>query len=363
MMKNNTEMSIVPVQKYVALLTGREYSHGLSIYNDGTAHIIKTKKPIMVEKGFGDVFYFDGVPESQIDWSDVVDAGQSLDRQPLRILFTCIDQLFEKGIADGSIDFLSPNSQTEVSISIRDLLRQMGTDPDHVTPERMQNVLRTIMAYENVIGMIPKEDSVSYTYHRVLFWTSFDPQKKIIKFISPYLWELKRASYQRSLIFEKHGKRYVGSRTPSKTNLMKASLKDGYASEIIEVVLVLLERTSNLKKDQYPTILASTIIEQCPMLSATLKESTPNNRYVILDRAWRRAWSDIRIHTYVYDAFKNLQLPDPNSKTSRPTYKNLKKTKFVFKHDGKIKNWMYDMDKDVVVVEPSDLELTNANSE
>ena len=351
----------VPVQPFVATLTTDNYRYGLSIFDDGKgqkAHIVLTKKIIQLQEING-IFYFDGVPETEIDWSELIDSEQTLDRQPLRALFTCIDRLLEEGLAKGLVPYEFDGS-CEVNLSIKKLAKMLGWDPSVASSRQFQYLYRTILGYENILGILPgkngknKRGQRRFRFSRVMFLTEFDLSNDRMRFSSPYFCKLKMASYRESLIAtETKGRLLINTnenglplRKPSETLLIKSTMKESYAAEAIEYIIPYLERSSNLKKGNVPALLADTIVEHCPNLKRQLDRSTAQNKNVTLDRFWMKLWIDISNDSYVMNAFPDIEFPDPQDKASRPSYTKLKKVKFSFPHKKKKKNWIYEVDKE-----------------
>lgn len=112
-----------------------------------------------------------------------------------------------------------------------------------------------------------------------------------------------------------------------------AKEKNKKAVEIVFIVVALIEQAGNT----IPHIRAKTIVERNTLLHKSLAGQTSGNKSTLLKRAFSKAWQLLREKTYLAEAYKNIQLPDPKDATAIPTASALDMV-FTFPHDGKNKN-------------------------
>ena len=130
-----------------------EWENALTITEDKKAHMMRTRKIIKLEYKNGE-FYFDDIPESQIDWSEILADNQTNeDIMPLAVLFSAVEQQMEKEIRnEAEIDWDTIRSK-EVVVYVPELMKKMGLQTN-VSRLQVGKLIEKIMGYENIIGCI-----------------------------------------------------------------------------------------------------------------------------------------------------------------------------------------------------------------
>ena len=123
-----------------------EWENALTITEDKKAHMMRTRKIIKLEYKNGE-FYFDDIPESQIDWSEILADNQTNDDiMPLAVLFSAVEQQMEKEIRnEAEIDWDTIRSK-EVVVYVPELMKKMG-----YTNYRLEEVNNAIFANIEVL--------------------------------------------------------------------------------------------------------------------------------------------------------------------------------------------------------------------
>ena len=295
-----------------------EWENALTITEDKKAHMMRTRKIIKLEYKNGE-FYFDDIPESQIDWSEILADNQTNeDIMPLAVLFSAVEQQMEKEIRnEAEIDWDTLDSK-EVEVYVPELMKKMGLQTN-ISRLQVGKLIEKIMGYENIIGCIPRIECgelVGYVFSRVMVWKEYDTKSNTIKFESPYMYRLKHSMYLDSLVYDgdypvlKNNGRQ--KRIPTMSRLLKGRSKYTYGYEIARYICNYIE-TLGGTGDRVPRVSFGKIIEKCPDLQSALEKSKPADRNKLMKRAFKEGLVILDKDSRLREAYIDIQIPDTDA--------------------------------------------------
>ena len=358
-MANRTKKRVPAALRVPYFLTNpssKEYEHALTITSDDKAHMMRTRMNVKLELKDGE-FYFNDVPESRIDWSEIMTDNQSnTDIMPLKVLYSTLDQMVESKLRTGENVDWDEVSDRGVEVYIPDLMQKMGLKTN-VSSLQVGKLVEKIAGYENVIGVVPKYDEFTgelagYIYARAMLWHQVDSTKNTIRFVSPYFVLLKRALYEASLQYDRFNQIELNAngrpkRIPTTSRLLPARNRYSYGYEIAAFVCILIERVGG-KGDRVPKVTAARIVEECPDLKRVLENETPAHRNTILKRAFKEGLRILDKESRLREAYVGIEIPDTDKMTADdwkeylPTYTKLNSVIWAFPHKGRSPDYVQD---------------------
>ena len=355
-MANRTKNKVPAALRIPTFITNPsklEWENALTITEDKKAHMMRTRKIIKLEYKNGE-FYFDDIPESQIDWSEILADNQTNeDIMPLAVLFSAVEQQIESEIRkEEEIDWDTLSSK-EVVIYVPELMKKMGLQTN-VSRLQVGKLIEKIMGYENIIGCIPKieyGELVGYRFSRVMFWKAYDTKSNTIMFESPYMYELKHSMYLDSLVYDgdypvlkNNGHQ---KRIPTASRLLRGRSKYTYGYEVARYICNYIERLGG-NGDRVPKVTTWTILQNCEDLKNAIEKLAPKHRNNTLERAFKEGMVILDKESRLRDAFINICIPNTDMlekedwKQYIPTYKKLKSLTWEFPHEGRNPNFIQD---------------------
>ncbi len=330
-----------------------EWENALTITEDKKAHMMRTRKIIKLEYKNGE-FYFDDIPESQIDWSEILADNQTNeDIMPLAVLFSAVEQQMEKEIRnEAEIDWDTIRSK-EVVVYVPELMKKMGLQTN-VSRLQVGKLIEKIMGYENIIGCIPRIECgelVGYIFSRVMVWKKYDTKSNTIIFESPYMYDLKHSMYLDSLVYDgdypvlkSNGHQ---KRIPTTSRLLQGRSKYTYGYEIAKYICNYLVRLGG-GGERIPRVTAYTIVQNCNDLKNALDKLSPKHRNNTLERAFKEGMRILDKESRLREAFVNISIPDTDKmekddwKPFIPTYSRLGDVIWTFPHEGRNPDFVQD---------------------
>ena len=357
-MANRTKNMVPAALRVPTFLTNPsslEWEKALTITSDKKACMMRTRKIVKLEYKNGE-FYFDDIPQSQIDWSEILSDNQTNeDIMPLAVLFSTVEQRYEKELRKDpdNLDWDTMAKEDNI-VYVPELMQKMGLQTN-VSRLQVGKLIEKIMGYENIIGCLPKYSYgqlVGYRYARVMFWKTYDTDTNTIQFQSPYFCYLKQSMYLDSLVYEDDDVPVLLSnghqkREPMTSRLLRGRSRYTYGYEIARYICNYIEQLGG-EGDRIPRVSAAKIVERCPDLKNRLETETPNHRNVILARAFKEGFTILDKDSRLREAYIDIKLPETDKLTDKkwksyfPQYSKLTEKYYTFPHKGRNPNYRPD---------------------
>lgn len=263
----------------------------------------------------------------------------SLNYPLLQALYSVIFTHFENDIISKTPDEIqrmvsNPDYLNRgVDIYMPDFIRMMGFT-QNTSDTFIENIVKQIAVFGIVLGAYtPKGGHASY--YPVLQMHRYNGDKNILTVSSPWINALIARSIGSSIKLDKHGMPEVTKAgkavmLPSHSYMIKSSIesqKNKRAIEIVVAIVTVIETAG----DGTPHITYKELLNRCPELLTAYQLSDDANKSNVLRRAFAGANEMLVKHTYLFQTYKNLQIPK-----MQPSVRNLNVV-IEFPHDGKIK--------------------------
>ena len=329
----------------VAIPTYQPYQYATSLFPDGLAYLQPGINTDVLKFQDGKLFFEDpsGIMR-KVSEAELITNFRT--QEPItKINGLHILRVYYSIILENYIDAIKKKLPlpTIIKLYVPDLAEYLGYDRE-INPETIKGIIAKMMSFHNVIGVMrsTRNDKVYKSFYPIFFFSGYDEKTNTIEIYSPYVHKVIETIYEEAI--KRDAKTYLPKlnqkgepiRLPSHSFLIKPSIgneKNLAAIENVMIIVQLIEQSGN-----YPAnIKVSTIIERNPQFKYRLDESNSKHKTQLLQRIFKRTWELLRTETTLIDAYKNIQLPDPNNPANIPTMKTLDMV-FTFPHEGKLKN-------------------------
>lgn len=324
--------AIIEAPKTLAIPTLSKYQYSMSLYQDGGAYL----QPLSSMDGLrfkGGKLYFDGARMKEVSEAELRDLRtkegiEELDLTALRFYYSILFDQFQRSGYKVLQDFII------VSVP----LLTGRNDPNKMD---INAAIAKVQSFHNVMGVVKgtRNGKPTESYYQVLNFEYYDEKKNIIAFSSPYMNYVIKTIYNLSIRKTKDGKPKLKKNgtplmLPSHSYMIDSSItkeRNKAAAENVVILVTLIEQAG----DNIPRIKASTLIERNVQLAERLE--TAENPRALLKRVFTKTWELLRTKTRLQEAYKDIELPEPEDPAFMPTMKTLDKVVFTFPHEGKKK--------------------------
>lgn len=318
----------------LAIPTLAKYQYSMSLYQDGGAYL----QPLSSTDGLkfkNGKMYFDGlamreVSEVELQNMKTKEGIEDIDLPILRTFYSIILTQFEKSGYTVLEDVLT--------MSVPALAEFIGLQ-SNLNKKDIARVIEKTQSYHNVIGVLhgTRNGKPVQSLYPVLNFEGYNDKTNTISFSSPYMNYVIKTVYNLSIRKTKDGKKKLKKngeplKIASHSYLIDSSIakeRNKAAVENVVILVTLIEQAG----DNIPRIKASTLIERNVQLAERLE--TAANPRALLKTTFTKTWELLKTKTRLTEAYKNIQLPDPNDPAFMPTMKTLDKVVFTFPHEGK----------------------------
>ena len=228
--------------------------------------------------------------------------------------------------------------QDVLTMSVPTLAEFIGLQ-SNLNKKDIGRVIEKTQSYHNIVGVVhgTRNGKPVQSLYPVLNFEGYNDKTNTISFSSPYMNYVIKTVYNLSLRKSKDGKVKLKKngeplRLASHSYLIDSSIakeRNKAAVENVVILVTLIEQAG----DNIPRIKASTLVERNVQLADRLE--TAKNPRALLDRTFKKTWELLRTKTRLQEAYKDIELPDPDDPRFMPTMKTLDKVVFTFPHKGK----------------------------
>lgn len=327
--------STAEMPTHLAVITDSNYKNATNLVQKGDAFLQPMKDLFPLKNGLSynnetGAFMINGIKASTatLKMFKTKEIPENLDLPFLNMCYTILLMNYQAQILQSNaVGF-------NVEVYYPALAKVLGKQ-SNISRLDVESFIASIGRFNNIVGVIDGE------YQPVLLYVSEDREKNTITFSSPYLVKVIRKLYHVSLKKDKKGnirKKSNGKplMKPSNSYLAKASITKERSKAAVENVFLILY-TIEKAGDHIPHIKISTLIENNPILSASLKkQKKARDKNIILKRTFKKTWELLRTQTELENVYKNIKLPDPNDPATIPTSSTLEMV-IEFPHEGKKK--------------------------
>ena len=313
------------------VITNNEYQNAMTLNKNSTAYLqmLSDKSGLKFKK---DLLLFNGRPATSAGLQELYteDGIEKINFPLLMAVYGIILQRFSECQQ-------KEGYKTEViTIYYPELAKKAGKSL-HITQNDMEGCAKNMKLMGKLVGIIDN-GTKNGDILPVLAYIGNDADKNTISFASPYITRIVKDIYAASIRRDRKGESLLKKNGEPQTYAVYSYLidmgivkeKNKKAVEIVCAVVALIEQAGK----KLPHIKAETIIERCPLLSRSLQGQSNGNKNNLLKRAFTKAWELLREKTYLNPVYQNIQLPDPEDKSSIPTSSRLGMV-FYFPHEGK----------------------------
>lgn len=328
--------AIIETPNALAIPTFPNYQYSMSLYNEGGAYL----QPLSSTDGLkfkGGKMYFEDarareVSEVELQNMKTKEGIENIDLPILRTFYSLILTRFEKSGGKSLPDVLT--------YPVPVLAAYIGLQ-SNLNKKDIARVIEKTQSYHNIVGVVhgTRNGKPVQSLYPVLNFEGYDDKHNNISFSSPYMNYVIKTVCNLSLRKSKDGKVKLKKngeplKLPTHSYLIDSSIakeRNKAAVENVVILVTLIEQAG----DNIPRIKASTLIERNVQLAERL-EAAKNPR-ALLKTTFTKTWELLRTKTRLTEAYKNIQLPEPNDPAFMPTMKTLDKVVFTFPHEGKNK--------------------------
>lgn len=332
--KAKEQGAITEAPNSLAIPTLSKYQYSMSLYQDGGAYL----QPLSSTDGLkfkNGKMYFDGarmreVSEVELQNMKTKEGIDDIDLPILRTFYSIILTQFE---ASGYKVL-----QDVLTMSVPTLAEFIGLQ-SNLNKKDIGRVIEKTQSYHNIVGVVhgTRNGKPVQSLYPVLNFEGYNDKTNTISFSSPYMNYVIKTVYNLSLRKSKDGKVKLKKngeplRLASHSYLIDSSIakeRNKAAVENVVILVTLIEQAG----DNIPRIKASTLIERNVQLAERL-EAAKNPRS-LLKTTFTKTWELLRTKTRLQEAYKDIELPDPDDPAFMPTMKTLDKVVFTFPHKGK----------------------------
>ena len=332
--KAKEQGAITEAPNSLAIPTLSKYQYSMSLYQDGGAYL----QPLSSTDGLkfkNGKMYFDGarmreVSEVELQNMKTKEGIDDIDLPILRTFYSIILTQFE---ASGYKVL-----QDVLTMSVPTLAEFIGLQ-SNLNKKDIGRVIEKTQSYHNIVGVVhgTRNGKPVQSLYPVLNFEGYNDKTNTISFSSPYMNYVIKTVYNLSLRKSKDGKVKLKKngeplRLASHSYLIDSSIakeRNKAAVENVVILVTLIEQAG----DNIPRIKASTLIERNVQLAERL-EAAKNPRS-LLKTTFTKTWELLRTKTRLQEAYKDIELPEPDDPAFMPTMKTLDKVVFTFPHKGK----------------------------
>ena len=332
--KAKEQGAIIEAPTSLAIPTLSKYQYSMSLYQDGGAYL----QPLSSTDGLkfkNGKMYFDGarmreVSEVELQNMKTKEGIDDIDLPILRTFYSIILTQFE---ASGYKVL-----QDVLTMSVPTLAEFIGLQ-SNLNKKDIGRVIEKTQSYHNIVGVVhgTRNGKPVQSLYPVLNFEGYNDKTNTISFSSPYMNYVIKTVYNLSLRKSKDGKVKLKKngeplRLASHSYLIDSSIakeRNKAAVENVVILVTLIEQAG----DNIPRIKASTLVERNVQLADRLE--TAKNPRALLDRTFKKTWELLKTKTRLQEAYKDIELPDPDDPRFMPTMKTLDKVVFTFPHKGK----------------------------
>lgn len=332
--KAKEQGAITEAPNSLAIPTLSKYQYSMSLCQDGGAYL----QPLSSTDGLkfkNGKMYFDGarmreVSEVELQNMKTKEGIDDIDLPILRTFYSIILTQFE---ASGYKVL-----QDVLTMSVPTLAEFIGLQ-SNLNKKDIGRVIEKTQSYHNIVGVVhgTRNGKPVQSLYPVLNFEGYNDKTNTISFSSPYMNYVIKTVYNLSLRKSKDGKVKLKKngeplRLASHSYLIDSSIakeRNKAAVENVVILVTLIEQAG----DNIPRIKASTLIERNVQLADRLE--TAKNPRALLDRTFKKTWELLRTKTRLQEAYKDIELPEPDDPRFMPTMKTLDKVVFTFPHKGK----------------------------
>ena len=223
-----------------------------------------------------------------------------------------------------------------------DFLDYIGLDPEMVQPSQVNALISRMQEFSKLRGTIKTKFIKDKMLEETRLFMIFDYDKITNCFYiqSPFMNRvIERAIRCKAYPYEVRGK----VRTDNHGNVLQIppvttiahpyldNLPSRKAAQLADAIYTLIEVCPD---DGIPNLGANKLINRCSEFDYAYRTATNrNSRGVILRRTFKKAYEYLKDYTYLYEIYRNVQLPPIPTVTEVENDDVLR-----FKHDGKYRN-------------------------
>lgn len=328
------EGAITEAPKNLITPTLNGYQYSMSLYQDGGAYLqpLRSTDGLKFKNG---KMYFDGarmreVSEVELQNMKTKEGIDDIDLPILRTFYSIILTQFE---ASGYKVL-----QDVLTMSVPTLAEFIGLQTN-LNKKDIGRVIEKTQSYHNIVGVVhgTRNGKPVQSLYPVLNFEGYNDKTNTISFSSPYMNYVIKTVYNLSLRKSKDGKVKLKKngeplRLASHSYLIDSSIakeRNKAAVENVVILVTLIEQAG----DNIPRIKASTLIGRNVQLAERL-EAAKNPRS-LLKTTFTKTWELLKTKTRLQEAYKDIELPEPDDPAFMPTMKTLDKVVFTFPHKGK----------------------------
>ncbi len=315
---------------YMPIITNRKYQHAMSFIPNKYACLTLIPDCGGLDYKNGQL-HLNGLPETFGGIRDLC-TNDGIEKIPVLLLMELFAVALEK---------FSPSRPESLAdcgraaIYFPDLAMRLKTNFGKGNKEAY---LKNMRLLRNIYGIINKGEK-SGDILPALDAFEMDEERNTFHFSSPYIARIIREIHTDSIRRDENGnvrlKKNGGPQMrPAYSYLADISMcheKNRNAAEIAAAVVALIEQAGK----NVPNIRASTLVHRCPALESSLYGKPSSRASLYLKRAFQKAWALLREKTSLEEAYKGIELPDPEKPEFIPTSSTLGSMVFHFPHNGK----------------------------
>lgn len=319
----------------LAVPTLPSYQYSMSLYKNGGAYL----QPLRSTDGLkfkGGKMYFDSVQAREVSEVELQNMKtkegiENIDLPILRTFYGLILTNFENSGYKELPDVLT--------YPVPILAEYIGLQ-SNLNKKDIARVIEKTQSYHNIVGVVhgTRNGKPVQSLYPVLNFEGYDDKHNSISFSSPYMNYVIRTISNLSIRKKKDGKKQLKKsgeplRLPTHSYLIDSSIAKERNKAAVENVVLLVQGIEQAGGKGYH-IAASTLVERNVQLAERL-QNDPQHRAQLLKRVFTKTWELLRTKTRLQEAYKNIELPDPEDPAYIPTVKGLSSMVFEIKHDGK----------------------------
>ena len=326
--------AIIEAPKTLAIPTLSKYQYSMSLYQDGGAYLqpLRSTDGLKFKNG---KMYFDGARMREVSEVELQDmkTKEGIDDIDLPILRTFYSIILTQFEASGYKVL-----QDVLTMSVPTLAEFIGLQ-SNLNKKDIGRVIEKTQSYHNIVGVVhgTRNGKPVQSLYPVLNFEGYNDKTNTISFSSPYMNYVIKTVYNLSLRKSKDGKVKLKKngeplRLASHSYLIDSGIakeRNKAAVENVVILVTLIEQAGN----NIPHIKASTLIERNVQLAERL-EAAKNPRS-LLKTTFIKTWELLKTKTRLQEAYKDIELPEPDDPAFVPTMKTLDKVVFTFPHKGK----------------------------
>lgn len=328
--------------KALALITQADYLYALSFKGNEQAHLQLIAEPDKLIAAPNGVLYYDSRPINHARMAQYYtnDGICDVDIPLLMALYSVIWKSLEKKAHELAIKGRKEDILSHcVKMYLPDFLTLISGKRPSLSEANIERALEKIDQFSKIVGII-EENGYKYTYP-LMSWLGHSEKENIIYFSSPYINMVIMQVLQASVKRDKNGNPMINKAKqpillPTHSYLIKPELstaRNKRAAELVCAIVALIERAGHLGPTKPPHICAETLVERCPRLAQTLKNTaTTSDKNKVLRRAFEGAWKLLPTCTNLKDYYPGIKLP-----SVIPTMATLDTLVLEFPHKGKNK--------------------------